>query len=154
MEIFQTFAEISIGILGFTSIVIMFKSKHANWNRGIFHGMIGHSIQAVVYSILPFILDAYHCKPATIWMVCSATLGTFTFLQGIGVLVGDKESKLPIRLGMCFFSSLISLVQLFNIIGIWTFREQGPFIVGITWHILQSLIIFSIIVTKKTDEDI
>ena len=150
MEIFQTFAEISIGILGFTAIVIMFKADRSEWNHNIFNGLISHSMQALLYSILPFILDAYHCSAETIWLICSAVLGAITFMQGIMVMVADKISSMKIKLMMLTFATTISLLQLFNIIGILTFREKGPYLVGITWHVIQSLIIFSMIVSQRS----
>ena len=154
MEIFQSFAEISIGILGFTAIVIMFRPHHDKWNNSVYQGMIGHSIQALLYSILPFILDAYHCKPSTIWMVGSIVLGTATFFQGVLVLILDKESKFRTRLLMCVTSVAMALLQAFNVIGIWSNQEKGPYIIGITWHIFQSILIFSMLVGKKLDQDV
>lgn len=153
MEIFQTLAEVSIGILGFTAIVIMFKSQNSKWNHDMFSGMIAHGIQAFIYSVLPFILIEYHCTLSTTWTVCSAVLGTFTFFQGISVAVLDRSSKLNTRLIMVITSTTVSVLQYLNIFGIWTQQEKGPYIVGIVWHVLQALIIFSMIVTKKTEED-
>lgn len=51
IEIFQTLAEISIGILGFTAIVIMFRPHHSKWNNNMYQGMIGHSMQALYYPL-------------------------------------------------------------------------------------------------------
>lgn len=153
MEIFQTFAEVSIGILGFTAIVIMFKSNHSKWNHDMFSGMIAHGIQAFLYSVLPFILLEYHCKETTTWIVCCAVLGSATFLQATSVALFDRNSGLIPRIIMVILSTVVSMIQFFNIFGIWTNQEKGPYLVGIVWHIMQALIIFSMIVTKKTEDE-
>jgi len=151
MEIFQTFAEISIGILGFTAIVIVFRPYHQKWNDSMYQGMIGHSIQVLFYSLLPFVLDAYHCNLSTIWMIGSITLGVITFLQGCAVLAMDKNAKLRIRILMFLFSTGIGVLQVENILA--SNHEQGPYLIGICWHIFQSLFIFSMIVGRKLEND-
>ena len=152
MEIFQTLAEVSIGILGFTAIVIMFKTQHSKWNHDMFSGMIAHGIQAFLYSVLPFILIEYHCSQSTTWVICCAVLGTFTFLQGLSVATLDRSSRFISRLLMVVISSIVSALQFLNIFGILSQQEKGPYVIGIVWHVCQALIIFSMIVTKKTDE--
>lgn len=152
MEIFQTLAEVAIGILGFTAIVIMFKTQHSKWNHDMFSGMIAHGIQAFLYSVLPFILVEYHCSQSTTWVVCCAVLGTLTFLQGISVATLDKNSKFISRLLMVVTSTVVATLQFLNIFGILSQQEKGPYIIGIVWHVFQALIIFSMIVTKKTNE--
>jgi|SRR5688500_945919 len=153
MEIFQTLAEVSIGILGFTAIVIMFKSPNSKWNHDMFSGMIAHGIQAFIYSVLPFILIEYHCSPSTTWTVCCTILGTITFLQGISVAIFDKSSKFIIRLVMVTTSTLVAALQFLNIFGLVSQQEKGPYIIGIVWHVLQALIIFSMIVTRKPEDN-
>lgn len=153
MEIFQTFAEISIAIMGFTAIVIMFRPYHDNWNNNMYQGMIGHSFQALIYSILPFVLEAYHCKPAIIWTTGGIVLGSFTFFQGLMVMLFDKNANIITKGIMFIISSFISALQLLNIIGIGSSQEKGPYIIGICWHIFQSLFIFTMIVSKRIDTD-
>lgn len=153
MEIFQTFAEISIAIMGFTAIVIMFRPYHDNWNNNMYQGMIGHSFQALLYSILPFILDAYHCKPALIWTISGAILGSFTFIQGIMVMLFDKKANTITKVLMFLLSSSVAVIQLLNILGIGSHQDKGPYIIGICWHIFQSLFIFTIIVSKRIDNE-
>lgn len=151
MEIFQTFAEISIGILGFTAIVIAFRPYHQKWNDKMYQGMIAHSVQVLVYSILPFILEAYHCSEQNIWLIGSIVLGVITILQGFAVLILDKDSKLKVRLITFIFSITAATLQAFNIFD--QIPEKGPYLLGICWHIFQSLVIFSMIVGKKIEND-
>lgn len=153
MEIFQTLAEVSIGILGFTAIVIMFKSQHSKWNHEMFSGMIAHGIQAFLYSVLPFILLEYHCSQAITWIICCAVLGTATFLQGTSVAIFDRSSKFITRLIMIATSTAVAALQFLNIFGILSQQEKGPYIIGIVWHVFQALVIFSMIVTKKQEEE-
>lgn len=153
MEIFQSFAELSIGILGFTAIVIMFKSQQKGWNKHIFDGMVGHCFQAFLYSILPFILDAFHATQVTNWTVCSIVLGLVTLINGIIVVFVDKTSGKLLK-GLMFLSCLIlALLQLANITGIWGPPDKGTYIIGITWHLFQAMLIFTMIVTKKQEEN-
>lgn len=153
MEIFQTFAEISIGILGFTAIAIMFRPYHDNWNNNMYQGMIGHSFQALIYSVLPFVLQAYHCKPSVVWTVCSIVLGTITFFQAVSVMIFDKKANIIAKSIMLVCSITVAILQLLNVLGIGTAQDKGPYIIGISWHIFQSLFIFTMIVTKKMDKD-
>lgn len=149
IEIFQTLAEISIGILGFTTIVIMFRPHHSKWNNNMYQGMIGHSMQALIYSILPFILEAYHCKPNNIWTIGSIILGSATLRQGVMVSIFDKDAKKITKLTMVVISMILATLQFLNVFGILSNQEKAPYLAGITWHIIQSLVIFSLIVGKK-----
>ncbi len=148
MEIFQTFAEISVGILGFTAIVIMFKTEHTKWNESLFQGMISHCIQALVYSILPFILISFELNDKSVWMICSIVLGLITLSQGVMVQFFDRESKITTKRIMLAVTIILALLMTINAAEIGLKLGKGPYLIGITWHIIQSLVIFTMIVTK------
>src|SRR5436190_18661066 len=108
MEFLTLFAEVSIAILAFTSIVAQFISQNdSNWNKHIFMGMVGHCIMAFVFSCLPFLMKPFVADEKLIWLICCWAIGLVTFLQGIGAMIGDDVSATKTKLLMLVISSII-----------------------------------------------
>ncbi len=81
-EILQTFAEVGIGLAGFTGIIAAVQSGRAEMNheqRSVYTHMIVYSVAIVLYSFLPLIL-MLAIQPSLAWRLASGTfLATLVF---------------------------------------------------------------------------
>jgi len=80
-------------------------------------------------------------------------MGTIIGTQGFAILLEDKDSKIRIKFFTFLFSTLVAILQFLNVFSILSEHESGPYMIGITWHIVQALIIFSVIVGKKIESE-
>jgi len=155
MEIFSIFAQSSIAIIAFTSIVAQFKRKSdPDWNPFLFMGMVTHSFFAFFGSILPFFIEAFTEDRALIWTICGWTMGSITFFHALLVMFHDQSSKPILKAIMMSFSTLVTVVQVLNIFEIGWTTNHGAYAVILFWHIYQSLFIFALLInsgSKKRD---
>jgi hypothetical protein len=150
MDVLILFAEVSIAIIAFTSIVTQFLNfKNEEYNRGMFLGMIVHAALAFVFSALPLVLDSFFTDKNLLLKICSWLIGIITFSQGVTVLSNDRSTRLIFRIVLMIFSAMIFLLQLLNVFGYYDKILPGPYLTGIFWHILQSLIIFMIFIVDS-----
>jgi hypothetical protein len=155
MEFLTLFAEISIAILAFTSIVAQFISQNdPNWNKHLFQGMVSHCIMAFVFSCLPFLLNPLVTDIKIVWLISCWLIGLITFSQGIAVMLVDKISNNKTKTIMLIISSAVFFLQLLNIFEIFWKTNEGPYLIGIFWHIMQSLNIFMIFIFTKKEQAI
>lgn len=143
MELLQTFMECSIAILAFSAIVSEFrKQSKAKWNVRLYQGIIAHTIQAFVYSGLPLLAAAFSVNENSIWTTCGLILGGVTFIQGIGVMVSDKDSNPKVKWILFLFSTSVLALQFLYTFGFLA-SGIGVYSIGVFWHLLQALVIIS-----------
>lgn len=143
MDILQTFAEISITVAGFAAVVVAFRNRnHEKWNLYQFQGMIGHAAFAFVFSCLPFLLTPFFSEEIML-LTCSALIGVFTLFQGIIATIVDKKSGILIKAELVAGTLFVSYMQYINIMEYYFQLNIGPYLIGIFWHIFQSIIIFT-----------
>jgi hypothetical protein len=94
----EAFAAISVGIAGFSAIVVALASKTAiydarrlHWALGI---IFGWSLGATVFSVLPYIFSAFEMPEAVVWRAGLMSMGIFTAIFGTFVLSGDRRLNL------------------------------------------------------------
>ena len=142
MDTFQTLAEVSIAMAGFSSIVVMFKRRESDtWRKedaDRFHGMVIHSMLAVLFSFLPFAFASFNVDSGITFRWCSSILAIVT---GIQVVVSSRlESSSPIwiRLQIVVSGAVIILLQ--GAAGAGAFAEQalGIYFIGVLWHLFAA----------------
>ena len=153
MELLHTFIQSSIAILAFSAIVAEFRKRSKKGlNVRLYQGIISHTLQAFVYSCLPLLALEFVSDERQLWMWCGGVLGLFTLAQGILVLFVDQSSSIKIRLTMLCLSTLIFLLQLayiFNLIE----SGIGVYLIGIFWHLFQSLVIICMFIVDPDIDD-
>jgi hypothetical protein len=97
----QTFAEISVGVTGFSAIVVAITpnviirdNRRLQWGLGI---VFTWALAALFFSALPFILFYLGVAELVIWRSGLIAMGSYIALAGIGIMSGDQRLN---RLGL------------------------------------------------------
>lgn len=141
-------AEVAIALAGFSAIVVVLKrgalGKWSLADADKFHGMVIHSVFAVVFCLLPSLLNVVIQDVVTTIHVGCALLGIELLAHSIGVMcfsTTDWRGKIALSLGF-----LVGLLQ-FTAFSDWGVqREFELYTVGIMWHILQAGLLFVMLV--------
>ena len=141
-------AEVAIALAGFSAIVVVLKrSDQGTWTLAAadrFHGMIIHAICAVVFSLLPVVVNVMVQDVATTLHVVCALLGAQMIAHCIGVMrfaTTDQRTVWFLSLGL-----VIGLLQFAVFIDWGVLREFEIYTVGVIWHILQAGVLFVMLI--------
>lgn len=152
MELLLTFIECSIAVLAFSAIVAEFRKRSKKqWNIRLYQGILSHTIQAFVYSCLPFLINRFVKDEFALWAICGTILGLGTFLQGVIVFFIDKGSSLGIRLWLMFISTVVMILQMSFVLG-YGHNGLAVYLIGVFWHLFQSIFIIAIFLVDPVDE--
>ena len=150
MDAFQTLAEVAIAMAGFSSIVVMFKRRDADtWlkpDADRFHGMILHSMLAVLFAFLPFALMNFAIESADVFRWCSSLLAVVTGIQVVITSRLESSSPIWIRSQVTIGGACMALLQ--AAAGLGAFPEQGLgiYFVGTLWHLVQAGALFVMLI--------
>ena len=74
----ETLAEVSIAFAGFSSLVVVFRSRGTtNWlpqEISTLWTMVGSSLACLLFALLPLALHLMNLADVTVWRICSALL--------------------------------------------------------------------------------
>ena len=91
----EAFAAISVGVAGFSAIVValaantvLYDSRRLSWAMGI---IFGWSLGAMLFSILPFILQSFGVTDAVAWRVSLLVMGGYVAVVGAVILHVDRR---------------------------------------------------------------
>lgn len=147
-------AEVAIALAGFSAIVVVLKRGTAGRWRAAdadrFHGMVVHAIFAVVFCLLPSLLNSVVQDVVTTLHVSVALLAVQILLHSVAVMffaTTSSVSKLALSVGV--FVGLF-LWTAFTDWGVQ--REFEIYLVGVMWHILQAGLLFVLLVWIPRDE--
>ena len=140
-DLLSLFAEVTIGIAGFSAIVLAVRGKsvYNAQNRDVFIGMLVHCSQALLYSILPMVCLLIF-PAAKVWFWLTLIAAGFTTLHMLGVLIQEWKRGWGVRIGS-FLETLICIAVLTNLAYAWSPTPNVypvvPFI-----HLFQSFLLF------------
>lgn len=83
-DFFLALGEIAVTLAGFASVVVVFKRESGVWDAtdlARLRGMLGLSLSAALFSVLPVGLHNAGASASTAWSVSSFALATFTFVM-------------------------------------------------------------------------
>jgi hypothetical protein len=145
-------AEISVGLAGFSSIVVAFRrsSAHAPWSRGDvfrFQDMLESSLVAALLAILPAALRGLGLDEPDLWPFVSALFFVFVVFNTIRRV--RQLSRLPagalsnpLVVFFLIMLAVVAAVQLLNVLG-WIVPEgPGPYLFGATWYTIYAGFMF------------
>ena len=91
----EAFAAISVGIAGFSAIVvaltaktIVYDARRLNWALGI---IFGWSLGVMFFSVLPFILHFFGMAEEFVWRTGLLVTGCYVAFVGATILSGDRR---------------------------------------------------------------
>ena len=135
-----TLAEVAIALADFSAIIVVFRrgadGKWRHRDADQFHGMVIHAICAVVFCLLPAIVNLVVQDAVLALHICCALLGTQMVAHAVGVMRFATSDWLARTL--LLFGLVLGLTQ-FAVFTDWgVHREFEVYTVGIMWHILQA----------------
>ena len=172
----EAFAAISVGVAGFSAIVValtsntvVYDARRLNWALGI---IFGWSLGAMFFSVLPFILYFFGMAEVIVWQVGLLATGCFVATVGATALSGDRRFnriglninghvhdtaiKRSRAMSMAKYIYVLTAALLFAA-GIWQ-PIPGYYLVGVTIMLMLSLwvllvVFFKIGFAKKIADD-
>ena len=143
-----TLAEVAIALAGFSAIIVVFRrdtdGKWSMRDADQFHGMVVHAIFAVLFCLLPMLVNLFVQDAVTTLRICCALIGVQMIAHSLGVMRMATSSRAA-RL-LLFFGLLLGAVQ-FSVFTSWGIhREFAIYQVGIVWHILQAGVLFVMLI--------
>ncbi len=147
-------AEVAVALAGFSAIVVVLKRRESGrWGAGDadrFHGMVIHSICAVVFCLLPSVIDVIVQDPVSTLHITAGVLGAQIIGHCLMVMAlatsGGAFARAMLSLGL-----LVGCLM-FAVFSDWgAHREFAIYTVGIIWHILQAGVLFVMLVWIPSD---
>ena len=143
MDYLLTFAELSLGLAGVAALVAVFRDhKSESWNRPMFLGLISHAVFSFIFSLIPFIVNAFTKNPEQTWAICSAILSIQIISQIIMVGIVDRTSPIFAKLELAIVGIPCSVILVLNALDIYFGRSIDAYYIGILFHLLQGTLIF------------
>jgi len=155
-SILQTIAEISVAFAGFTGVVAAFgRGGAAPWTAGDrlrFRVMLGTSLAALSFAILPLIFYYLGVRGASVWSLSSFLLGIYllgsavfdvrVFQRGrVDRAASDPPSPVVATV-VAVLSIGMTLVQFLNALGILFQRTFGAYLLGLSVLLALSSLMF------------
>ncbi len=143
-----TLAEVAIALAGFSAIVVVIRrgsdGKWSGRDADQFHGMVIHAICAVVFCMLPMLVNLVVQDAVSALHICCALLGV-QIIAHCGAVMRVRTTGS----GAFYWLALglvVGLIQ-FTVFTAWgEFREFEIYQVGVIWHILQAGVLFVMLV--------
>jgi hypothetical protein len=163
-EILQTIAEVSVAFAGFTGVVVAFGRRPqpgvSTVNAHAFKAMLASSLQALLFSVLPFLFAASGLSEPRLWRVASAFM-LLGLLAGAAVDVYFARRTDPVewtRFDRAFqvliplFGLAAVIGQLINLFG-GVEHPFAPYLGGLLFFLFFSSVMFVRLLTAEEPEN-
>jgi len=146
MDTLFVMAEISIGIAGFSAIILVFKKTasgtwySADANR--FQGMLMHAVLATMLSFVPSLVAGFTPDPEVIWTISSTLLALTTLVHTLVGIYVERYAPIGNRIWLLMGGSIVILLQILNLVDFFPGYPLGPYMAGIYWHMLAAALLF------------
>ena len=148
LDTLLSLAEVAVTLAGFSAIVVVFKrGEGGKWERSAadyFKGMIVHAAFAVLFCLLPSLLNVAIQDSVTTTHVAAAILGVQICAHSVGVMFAKTTpaaGRVSLSLGV-----VIGLTQFAAFTDWGVHREFDIYVIGIMWHILQAGVLFVMLI--------
>ncbi len=144
-------AEISLGLAGFTGIIMALYSRDESWSqlvavRALFLLMAGFG--ALLLSLLPFALHFLGLAESAIWRASSVAM----LILGFGYIIVWRRfgshlawSEIPHNDAMMWFTRIGSTINIvLQSANVW-FAQLGLFFIGLLWLLTIGCVQFAVI---------
>jgi len=148
LDTLLTLAEIAITLAGFSAIVVVFKrSADGLWRQSDadrFHGMMLHALFAVLFCLLPMLVNVVVQDSVATFRLCCVLIGIQIVIHTLGIMrlpTTGRWAKGLISLGLA-----VGALQ-FSVFSAWGVqREVEVYQFGIVWHILHAGYLFTALI--------
>ena len=166
-SILQTMAEVSVALAGFTGVVAAFGQRREQWSATDtlrFRVMLGTSLSALGFSILPFAVHHMGAEPTATWGISSAILAGFFVImvlvdtRRMRQLGATKDAAFRMWVPLLGFSlaSVAIVSQVLNALSIGFHRSFGPYFLALCCMLLVCAIMFIRLLSfvgQRTEEE-
>ena len=162
-EYLYTIAEVSIAVVGFSAVVVVFRRRSGDAlsqvELKLISFMIERGFAALFLSLLPVLLSYLGLSAAGVWGLSSGVLATYLVIALIRTasfrrkIPAEAEAELPSRGVSSILVVSISLViasQVLNAVGVVLEQGVGWYLLGVTSVLGLAAIIFSTIIRTFT----
>ena len=146
-----TCAQISIAIVGFSSIAVALRQKQgSNFDEQDGHRIriiIERGLMAALLAILPLLLNHFGISGILLWRISSGVLAAYTIsLLVRRYMARNKGFRIvlnPISFWALFVTGVaIAIIQLLNTAGVFSIFHLGWYLLGLTWLIVTAGYVF------------
>jgi len=150
MDYLLTFVELSLGLAGVAALIAVFRDhKKRKWRRFQFLGLIMHAMIAFVFSLLPFLVNAFTKDLEITWAICSGVLSVQIISQITMVFIADKDSTFIVKLELFLFGLFTAIILILNALGIYYEKSIDAYYIGVLFHLLQGVLIFVLFILES-----
>lgn len=92
LEILPTFAETTIAFAGFAGLLVILRQRDHSWERAELVGlgiMLGLSLGAFFFSLIPLAVLAYGFTESTTWATCSSLYAVYQ----VGLVIAARRAS-------------------------------------------------------------
>ena len=162
-DFFLTLAEISLGLVGFSAVVIVLRQvrgvERSKFQRFIARILIEFGFACLFLALLPLLLDLLGVSPPRRWQLCCAALGVFLIAYVTAYVFRRRPfvSLSPAR-PWAFYSRVavnhvLGLTALLSSVGLGFPSGPGLYALGIVWlFFIAGLILITMLVVAEGDE--
>jgi hypothetical protein len=151
--ILQTTAEVSVALAGFTGVVAAFGQRGRNWtslDTMRFQIMLGSSLAALLFSILPLAVHYIGVGLAATWAISSALLAGWCLMMPLvdtyrwrraGASV-DAQFRIWMAVLLLCIAGVAVVTQALNALDVGFHRTFGPYFLGLCCVLLTCAVMF------------
>ena len=161
-EILLTLAQLSLGLAGFTGVVLAFRQQGVEaWpehEQVRFRYMLELAAYSILFELLPFLLHHLGLPESGIWTTCSALLALW-FVSRI-VLTMRISPTIMSRLNRTWFltyqggSALFALLAVVNALALLGPPGFGLYLAGLGWMLFYSASLYvRLVLTPLPSQD-
>ena len=159
-ELFQTFAEISATVAGFTGIVGVFGRQYSRSDPRVdavrLRGMVENALLAVAFALVPVALDHAEFAAARVWVLSSlglalawgaltvTSLGRYRELAALGVYRFDRVAYTAYA-----FAGITILALVLNALGLFAGATPMVYFAGVVSPTLISAVLLLRMLTTQ-----
>ena len=146
---FQTIAEISLGLAGFSGLIVALRKKSGPFTdvqKFRLYVLFGLTFGAMFLSLLPHLLVNLQIPDARLWFDCSIAMISFSLVFSIWMIRAGRRTATvapeifnwAIFFALTFGHGITILLQFAVIAGIIEDRAPGAFMLGLVWYLLHA----------------
>jgi len=153
-DLLFSLAELSVGLAGFSAIVVLFKRReNGKWrarDADRFHGMVLHAVSAGFFCVLPALVGVFAGAGDRLWTTVSFVLGVDLLWHT--TIVFRMPSTLPKERPLVALGYLPGLLQLAVVFDLVALERFPTYLVGVLWHVFLAGFLFVALIWIPDDD--
>jgi len=160
-DVLLTIAELAVAFAGFASVVVLFQHRDPRqWPPAVvvrLRTMIESSLATLFSALFPLILYHFGLSGGMLWTACSlllalslAATSAVIWRRSRGPLARGDLSR-PFSATVFAITVLVFVVLLLNAGEVLFHQSFGPYLLGVSWHLVFASLMFLRVVMVPAD---